>query len=936
MDNRVTFDFKDNFIEKLADFITRNSTNKKDFTDICCVFGGRRPALFLRREIAKRVKGAFLPPTIFSIDEFVDFSLRKKIEFSNVDSLDASFCLYELIKKDYPEVLFYNEKFSKFLPWAQEVISFFEQLELEMISDDLLLSVERSAAIGYEVPEVVNSLLRDLSSIKKSYYKKLIDKNEFSRGIKYGLLAKNIEEIEFPEFKCIYFCNFYYLHKSEKVFLNSLIKSKKAKLFLQGSKDSWPVLAQNAKEFGIEINSGQDKLCDNFSLYEVADQHCQVAVVREILKEIKDYKNTVIVLPKPEAVIPLLSETVSFLEEFNVSIGYPLKRTPVYELLNLIFKTHSNKKENVFYSRDYITLLRHPLIKNIDFGSGSTVTRVIVHKLEDFLTGKELSSVSGMAFVGLDDLINEENIFKSSSAALTSMDMNISASDCKLVLDKLHTMLFKDFFEVDTFGEFSLKLSKFFDLLVNNSMINSFAFNCKVLQKLYEILDTFLTVSFKDVPFFWKDIVDVFDQRISSELVSFLGSPLRGVQILGLLETRSLNFDNVIIIDVNESVLPKMKIYEPLIPREIMLNLGLNRLEKEEEIQRYQFMRLVSAAKKVHLVYLANESVEKSRFVESLIWDKQCRQNSLELDNLYHAGFSLKISSEKKEVEKTEELVRYLKKSSYSASRVNSYLNCPLQFYYRYCLGVKEGDDLLDDLEAKHIGNFIHELLEQSFGRFVGRKPVIDHKFKKYFFQLMDKKFKSDVEDRMKSDAFLIKKIIYARMDKFLEAESKQDIGKIISLEKQDFAKLNLAGVELDFVYTADRIDQYSDGTVVIIDYKTGGADIFPKRLSSLVNMSMSRESIKDSIKSFQLPLYYRFISDNFSNCKVNAQLYNLRTLKKQMFISDQDYKNTEQLLTICFEALDFILSELFDINVPFKPVSQTRYCQYCPYKGMC
>ena len=106
----------------------------------------------------------------------------------------------------------------------------------------------------------------------------------------------------------------------------------------------------------------------------------------------------------------------------------------------------------------------------------------------------------------------------------------------------------------------------------------------------------------------------IFMNKLDHKPIAFSASPLKGLQILGLLETRSLNFENVLILDVNENSLPKLKIYEPLVPREVMISLGLNRLEKEEEIQRYQFKRLLSGARKVYLIYEESSKKEKAGF----------------------------------------------------------------------------------------------------------------------------------------------------------------------------------------------------------------------------------------------------------------------------------------------------------------------------------
>ena len=147
---------------------------------------------------------------------------------------------------------------------------------------------------------------------------------------------------------------------------------------------------------------------------------------------------------------------------------------------------------------------------------------------------------------------------------------------------------------------------------------------------MYDIVDEIRQAVFSEEPFPVEDLFKIFSEKIEREIVAFSGSPLKGLQILGLFETRALNFKHVIVMDVNEGVLPHVNLYEPLIPREVMISLNLDRLEQEEEIQRYQFMRLISSAKTVHLVYQESRDKERSRFVEELIWDaeKKCGQRN--------------------------------------------------------------------------------------------------------------------------------------------------------------------------------------------------------------------------------------------------------------------------------------------------------------------
>jgi len=935
MERIITYNFGEDFIARLSNFLVKNFLkSNNDLSHIGCVFGGRRPALFLQRELSKNINKAYLPPHFFSMDEFVD-SLSYPQSQYKINDLDACFLIYTLAKKHLPKLMRQRESFSAFLPWAREIISFIEQIDLEDIKDESLLSIEKSASIGYEIPENINHLLTEIISLRDVYHKALIKKGLTSRGLRYLQATRSVEEKEYQGFEKVIFCNLFYLHATEQKIVKSIYKQGKGVCIFQGSQERWSVLANNAKELNVTIKPEAEDAKVNFFLYQGFDMHSQVGIVRDIISKIKNKNNTLIVLPQAQALIPLLTEISSLLDDFNISLGYPLKRSSLYVLFDLILKAQEQRSSDTYYTKDYLNLLRHPLIKNLEIGKDSAITRVMVHKIEEFFQGQEETSIGGSLFLSLKEIEAEEKIYLRTQDILGNMGILVSIDECRALLAKLHQIFFKNWENIFDFNHFSITFLEVLNILAEKSMLNNFPFNFKVIEKLYGIGQELGSLTFNKEKFSSSEIWDIFQQKLQSEVISFIGSPLRGTQILGLLETRSLSFENVIIMDLNEAVLPKIKIYEPLIPREVMLNLGLNRLEKEEEIQRYHFMRLISGAKSAHLIYEENQEREKSRFIEELLWTKQRELGKLKIASIPKARFTVEVASPVPIIKKTEAMVEFLKKATYSASRLNTYLNCPLQFYYQYVLGLKEREDLLGDPQASHIGIFIHELLADTFKVFIGVKPVIDKNFRKSFFKKMEEKFEI-LARRMRSDSFLLKQIIDNRMHKFLDNEARRNVGKIISLESECRGTWMIDNKVICFRYTADRIDQLEDKSIVVIDYKTGGANIAPKRLSALQFMEMNRESIKKTVKSFQLPLYYHFTSEMFPGEQVNAEIYNVRTCERKSLIYKEDISKRDKVEELFLKGLETIFRELFDSSVPFVPDRDGRKCQFCPFSSLC
>ncbi|MDD5194447.1 MAG: PD-(D/E)XK nuclease family protein [Candidatus Omnitrophica bacterium] len=940
MDKVISYSFNDNFIEKLADFILNNfNAAGCDFSRLACVFGGRRPAIFLHRELSKRINKSFIPPRFFSIDDFVDYLAASGTDLRALGELDAAFLIYTIAKKEIPALLEGRESFASFLPWAREIVSFIEQLDLEDIKNESLVNIEKSAQIGYEIPENINHLLGHIIRLRGAYHSHCKATNRASRGMRYLKVSESINNVALNEFDTVLFCNFFYLHASEKKIIKNILERGKGICIFQGSQDDWSVLKNSAKEFGCHIRpktQWQEKL--DFSLYQGFDIHSQCCIVRTILKEkIKEKDATVIVLPRPHTLIPLLTEISPLLDEFNVSMGYPLKRSPLYALFEALYKAQETKKDGRYYTKDYLGVLQHAFVKNLKISTDPSVTRVLIHKLEEVLQGEIDSSIGGSLFLSLQEIEDEETIYRASMETLRNMGINATIDDCKKILLSLHKLFFTIWEDLSDFENFSSCLEKLLEVLIEKAGVSFYPFNVKVIEKLQSVKEELQSLSFAKENFARSEIWEIFKERLQGEIISFSGSPLRGMQILGLLETRSLNFKNVIIMDSNESVFPKLKIYEPLIPREVMLNLGLNRLEKEEEIQRYQFMRLISSATNVHLIYEENQEKEKSRFIEELLWKKQKQAQKIEIVTTPKASFSLDISFKETVVNKTQGMVEFLKEERYSASRINTYLRCPLQFYFKYVLGLEMREDLLDEPDASGIGTFLHELLEDAFKVFKGKQPIIDHNFEKFFLKRMKEKFKLDLGRRMKSDSFLLEHIMEDRLKKFLIAESKRAIAKIICLEEKRDGFITLAGRPVNFRYTVDRIDQLLEGDILIIDYKSGSvSDAAPSRLSSLTAMEMTRPAIKKSLKSFQLPIYYYFISKEFPDVNVNAALYSLRTLEQKEFISSKEYPDKEKIMDICMKSLEYIFSEITNPDIPFIADKEERKCEYCDFGALC
>ncbi len=515
----------------------------------------------------------------------------------------------------------------------------------------------------------------------------------------------------------------------------------------------------------------------------------------------------------------------------------------------------------------------------------------------------------------------EEKVVLPSSMKTKEKASKVTREDLKVIVKYLNDFLFLNWEKVHNFYEFATVLENFLDILIQKSFLSQYPLNLKIATRIFDIKEEFKKATFQQEHFPQEDIFKIFESKIEHEIVAFVGSPLKGLQLLGLFETRSLNFENVIVLDVNEGVLPRLRIYEPLIPREVMIGLNLDRLELEEEIQRYQFMRLISSAKNVHLVYQESKDKEKSRFVEELIWEEEKKGRRLESVGITRPSFEVKVVPRRIEIKKTPEIIAFLKNFQYSASSINMYLRNPLEFYYNRVLGLQEKEDLLDEPEAKEIGTFVHELLEDTFKKFIGKKSVIDEHFRRYFLKVLDERFEETFGKSMKSDSFLLKSVLNARMNRFLEQEAsspERKISKILFIERFFKDKIPLSCGSMNFAYKVDRVDQMEDGSIMIVDYKTGSIDPMPKAIDKIESMPLLRETIRDTVVSFQIPLYFYYLDKEYKNASINAAFYNLRTMEIHKFIDERTKHSRKQIISAFMRALNFVMAEILDPEIPF------------------
>jgi hypothetical protein len=559
------------------------------------------------------------------------------------------------------------------------------------------------------------------------------------------------------------------------------------------------------------------------------------------------------------------------------------------------------------------------------------VTRLLIHKVEEVLTTDTGSSLCGRLFIEPEEILREEKIYALSAEA----GVNAGREELKGILARLNDFFFKTWEGASTFRGLDQRVRQFAEGIAEKSFAAYYPLNSKAAEELVEISSELARASFGSEEMPASDILKIALARLKDEFVSFSGTPLKGFQVLGLLESRSLNFDDVIVLNVNEGVLPKLNASEPLIPREVMLALGINRVEKEEEIQRYEFFRLIKGARSAHIVYSGGEKDERSRFIEELLWENEKKGPPNPSPAAY--GFRAGSRRAKRSYAKLPEVASFLKNMKYTATNLDTYLECPLRFYFRHVLKIREKENYQEEPGGSEIGRFIHGFLFRRYSAFKGSKPLFDADFESGFMSSLEIEFDEAFSGRMREGARLVKEIVLYRMKRFIEKERERNPRRVAALEKTYAGTIEAGGRAYAFEARIDRIDELEDGGSLVLDYKTGGFDEMKTKPGLPEGTAFSREAVKKHLGSFQLPLYLELVKRQSKENNMDAALYDLRSAELSYFFGDEEEKVREERSVFCAKALEFILGE---INDPALPVvaddSDPAKCVSCPYFYAC
>ncbi len=941
--NRIyTVPFGNDFIEVLKNHLLSKG---EEISQYAVIFAGKRPSLYLRRALADHFKRPFYPPQSFSITEFIaDISRSIFPGRADLDDADAIWRLYEAVQTvDAFQGHSFREKgFGDFYYWGRHILAFINQLDSEDIPDERLHSLEKNAEIGYDVPASINGLLEKISLLRRRFHGILDERKAFTRGYKQLKVRERIGDfVPGPRKFC--FAGLFGLTGTEKAVVNHFFRHFDAEFIIEGDPKEWPILAELVRGMGGETEEmpglpGKKEGPPVIRVHSGFDTHSEVLKVYEILEK-EPRQKTAVVLPMPDPLFPLLTFAVDRIDtRYNISLGYPLTRTAVSDLISNLLKAQMARRQGGLYPAvDYLTVLLHPFIKNL---KGETGLRLLLTAIERSVTGEVTrSTLSGKPFLNLRAVEAEARKICGPGSG------DAGNEDALKALAEIHGIFFENLESAATLGELARALGNALQFVLGETPVRSFILSGEIFKALFEILERTENLAFSDESFHEKGeenrrvIADVLLQRMRAASLPFDTRPVEPLEIIGMLESRNISFETVILLDANEGVLPEPKRIDPLIPLGVYSMLGIPRPEQIEEIYRYYFYRLIGSARSVHLLYVDAPDRPRSRYVEQVIWKEEKRQGALDVLKVDRAGsrINLQAKAGKPSIEKTGQIVNTLLAKIYSPSVMDDYIRCPVAFYYRHVLGFSEKRRITAEIDPMEQGTIIHRVLQDTFAALHG--SIVDaasyDRAVTALRDAMEKHFDGMITT---GDYYLFKELAAYKLAAFLKAHIKENPRPftVEAMEKRVEGLLRLEnGLEVRLKGRIDRIDSYPEGDYRILDYKTGGTRKYRPGLLGRIG-SGGPADVRRYVETLQLPLYvYLFQCERALPLdKVEATLILLKSNGEERLF-DRKGMTRQEIQEGYMKAVDILFTELLDTGIPFIPFREDL-CEDCEFGVLC
>ena len=921
------------FLLQVAEHVLSKYSNSLPNT--CIIVPSRRSIVFLKKHLASVHKKTFLSPAFFSIEDF--FAHITGIHIAKPE--EQLLMLYQIhlaitAEKKNAE----QPSLPEFSGHAQLMLNDFNELDSSLVDTDVLFSslysIKELSFFGKREEELSSfqrnylAFFKELGTYYNQFTHNLLQQNKAYQGLIYRKAAENIADyIEKLPYSNYVFAGFNALTKAEEVTLEYLLSKSKLDYLIDG--DNF-YIQDKINEAGRFIRKAQNSIFKNQSLSFTGNYYAEIPkkihiiglpqpvmqakFLNNLLNTIQSTNNelnsTAIVPADESLLLPVLHAIDA--SNANITMGYPVKRTTLYQLLSDLLLALDNKdkfnKKNQqetntkLYYKDLFVFFNNPYIRNIankNNNSQADIPLKLQKNAKLFYSAQEYEQLT----------------------------IAIPPQTNKLLLD----IFFKD----DAVFTLCGKIQALLIEIQENAALNSM--EQETLYILYKYIENLQNESSALASIDIASFRFLFENYISGISISFQSDATKGLQILGLLETRTLDFDNVILLSVNEGILPAGKTINSLIPYDVKQHFGLQTYKGKDAVFSYHFYRLLQRASNIYLLYsmdAKNGNTEKSRFIYQLKNTLKAFKNIEIVDEIVSYP---QVKSEAEisfSIKKTDTMLAKLREQKYSASSIGTYLECGLRFYFRYILELEEKDIFtLDDmLQGKTIGTVIHAILEMAVenGRFKKMdKPEIEQLVST---RMCEADLNLTKEDLLYEKNHLVFQIIIKYIDSYIKYA--QSFGEDIIIENTEEKlehKLLINNIAITLKGIIDRID-LQNGNRRIIDYKTGSIKDTELKVKDIEHVFDGEHS-----KAFQL-LFYSYLYYKQHDKKVSeAEIVSFRKLRTRYLLS---INKEEQLSADNLNDFENFLTEtiqsILNSEIPFTATDIIDRCKYCSYKDIC
>ncbi len=918
------------------------------------VLPNRRAVRFIQQIIAKQITAPIFSPTFLTINDFMEqhseLSLLPEEEL--LCYLYQSYC--EVMKGDAHD-------FKYFLSWAPIFLSDCNEIDRQLANGEAIFSnihnIKELELVflnedGANAKDKYLQFYASLQKIRQHFIEKLRALKMGYEGMIYRDAAERINEREITNNHHYLFAGFlalspaelevlaYYKQAQNGRFLfdvDELYKDNHARFFLDQIEKKLKLGAiATSHHFESEKAITVTGIAGN-----TAQIYHAISLIQEIEKEQGHLENTALILADESLIVPFVHAYP--IAKCNISMGYPIKHTSAYQLLYTILQSYKNgerfrqmqgKTEPLFYHKDVIALLHSSLIDGF----------IVKNKEEN---GTEIT---------INDPVEQ-------FIALNQIFVTKEQLPFQTEIKEILTVTAHGFLE---------KIIKLFDLVLSN--LDKYHIDYFAVQNVWSALQNVAQLYKKyegTIPTSDFQVMEFFIQKELGRIqIAFKGDFNQGLQIMGVLESRIIDFENVIVLSCNDAILPKNTNENSMILYDVKRYFQLPNSQYKESVFAYHFFRLIQRAENVHLIHNTDSSsslMEKSRFIHQLRFEIEKRGLMKNIDwkeNELHILPSLQSNEKIIEIKKTDAIIQKLKKFTFSASSLARYVNCPLSFYLNNIEKIKPYETVNEAMESNMLGTVIHEALKELLIDIKRHGNPTFH-IDEYEANLEEKvkniiKMQPGLEKANINEGklYLAVNVIYKylkRYLKLLKSYLRNPQISIYSVEGQHTCKVTVHGNELELKGYIDRIDVVGN-TTFIFDYKTGKVDEKEINICAADIDSEVRDLFQNPEKSKLLQLlFYAFLIKNEQIISKNEIMCGLISFQR-IFSSDDDYtvyatfeektRGTkwytlervvpDQVLKAFSENVVELLEEILDVATPFKATDDVKRCKFCDYAEVC